>query len=66
MEELRIQLAELINNSQLPFECKYYVLKDVFNEVNNLYRELLNQKGEETQDTDKEVKEGNLVEDSKE
>ncbi len=47
MEELRKKIAELINNSELPFECKYYVLKDVFNEVNNLYRELLKQQQEQ-------------------
>ena len=29
MEELRKQLAGLINSANLPFEAKFYVLKDV-------------------------------------
>lgn len=48
MEELREKLAEVFNTSNLPFEAKYYVLKDVFNEVNNLYRELLEQERKNT------------------
>ncbi len=62
MEELRIKLAEVLNDSNLPFECKFYILKDLFNEVNLMYRDLLDQykkeenktQEEEISDTDKQ------------
>lgn len=37
MEELRESLINLINSSQLPLDAKYYVLKDVFREVDKVY-----------------------------
>lgn len=55
MEELRIQLAEVLNNNNLPFECKFYVLKDLFNEVNLMYRDLLEQSKEVTQEPEEET-----------
>ncbi len=54
MEELRKQLAGLINSANLPFEAKFYVLKDVFREVSDLYNNLL--KEEQKQETKEEVK----------
>lgn len=41
MENFREQLVEIINTTQLPFECKFYVLKDVFNEVREVYKQQL-------------------------
>lgn len=37
MEEFRESLINLINSSQLPLDAKYYVLKDVFREVDKVY-----------------------------
>lgn len=56
MEEFREKLAEVFNTSNLPFEAKFYVLKDVFNEVNNLYRDLLKQQPEKEEQQDEETK----------
>lgn len=44
MEELREQLSYLINNSQLPAECVYYVFKDVYRDLNDQYKLMLEQK----------------------
>ena len=41
MEELRKQLVEIINNSKLPFECVFYIVKDIYREVNDLYKDML-------------------------
>lgn len=46
MEELRKQLAELINNTQIPFDAKFYVLKDVYREVYDVYQNILKQQKE--------------------
>lgn len=58
-------LINLIGNSQLPIGVTYYILKDVFNEIQNLYNEtltkeqqkLLESTKEEIQNTDKEHQE---------
>jgi len=50
MEELRESLINLINSSQLPLDAKYYVLKDVFREVDKVYYDelrKLREKGEQ-------------------
>lgn len=44
MEELRVQLTEIINNSELPAECIFYVFKDVFRDLQEQYISILNQK----------------------
>lgn len=44
MEELREQLSNLINNAQLPAECIYYVFKDVYRDLNDQYKLMLEQK----------------------
>lgn len=41
MEQLRRQLSEIINNSQLPAECIFYVFKDVFRDLQEQYNALL-------------------------
>lgn len=41
MEELRKQLVNIINNTQLPVEAIYYVVKDVFREVDDVYQNIL-------------------------
>lgn len=42
MEQLRRQLTDIINNSQLPAECIFYVFKDVFRDLQEQYVALLN------------------------
>ena len=44
MEEFRYELVELINNYNLPLEQKFYIVKDVFRELNDLYGAYLQQK----------------------
>lgn len=69
MEELRKQLAEILNTNTLPFECKFYVLKDVFNEANNIYKDLLLQQEQQViqkNNTNVEENISELIEDSKE
>lgn len=43
MEQLREQLTNLINNSQLPAECVFYIFKDVFRDLQEQYAEILRQ-----------------------
>lgn len=38
MEEFRRLLAEAFNESPLPLDAKFYVLKDVFRDVSELYQ----------------------------
>ena len=45
LEELREAIIKAINSSELPLDCKYYVVADVFHEIDNLYHNALkNQK----------------------
>ena len=46
LEELREALIKAINSyPDLPLDCKYYVVADVFHEIDNLYHNALkNQK----------------------
>lgn len=41
MEEFKKALIEVINNSELPFDAKYYVLKDVYRDIFEVYDKLL-------------------------
>ena len=41
MEQFRKALIEIINNSDLPFEARYYILKDVYRDVAELYEKAL-------------------------
>lgn len=48
MEEFRNQLVALINANQLPFEAKFYVLKDVYRDVWDAYQASLKNKNAES------------------
>ena len=37
MEQFRRLLIEVINNSELPFDARYYVIKDIYRDVLELY-----------------------------
>ena len=39
LKDFRKKCEDLINNSGLPIEAVYYVLKDVFNEVTDIYNQ---------------------------
>lgn len=41
MEELRESILKVINESTLPLDAKYYVLKDVFRDVDKVYYDKL-------------------------
>ena len=41
LEQLREQLVAAINASELPLDCKRYVVADVFHEIDTLYHNAL-------------------------
>jgi hypothetical protein len=41
MEELKQQLTQVIINSKLPAECIYYIVKDVYRDLDNEYQRIL-------------------------
>ena len=41
MEQFRKALIEVINNSELPFDARYYVIKDVYRDMFELYEKML-------------------------
>ena len=43
MEPLKQQLLQLANNSQLPLEAIYYVVKDFYRDVDDAYKQALQQ-----------------------
>lgn len=43
MEQLKQQLLYLVNNSQLPLEAIYYVVKDFYRDVDDAYQQALQQ-----------------------
>lgn len=47
MENFKRQLISVINEADLPFEAKVYVLKDVYRELMDLYEQLLIQQHQE-------------------
>lgn len=49
MEEFRKQLVQVFNDSQLPFEAKFYILKDVFRDVDDVYKNVLEQMQEKAE-----------------
>ena len=55
-------LINLIGNSQLPIGVTYYVLKDVFNEIQKLYNETLAKEQQELLETLKKEEENNQEE----
>lgn len=62
MEDYTIKLCndlcDVINGSQLPISVKYYVIKDIFNEVQaafNMYREEVTQAMKEESSEEKQV-----------
>lgn len=46
LEKLRKKISEDIINSQLKIDCVYYVLKDIFREIEDTYYLYLNQNKE--------------------
>lgn len=53
MEELRTKLIATINDSNLPIECAYYILKDVFRELSDAYSQFLkNSSSDNEKDTE--------------
>lgn len=43
MEQLKQQLLKLVNTSNLPLEAIYYVVKDFYRDVDDAYRQALQQ-----------------------
>lgn len=46
MEDLRDELINIINNSNLPIEGVYYIFKDVFRELTDQYSLVLKERHE--------------------
>lgn len=41
MEKFRRNLIELFNGNELPFDAKYYIFKDVYRDIFDLYNGML-------------------------
>lgn len=41
MEQFRKKLVEFINGSDLPFDAKYYIIKDIYRDIFELYLKML-------------------------
>ena len=54
MEQLKQQLVQVVNNSNLPLEAIYYVCKDFFRDVDNTYKQFLIQQSKKEQEQEKE------------
>lgn len=54
MEDLRDELINLINNSNLPIEGVYYIFKDVFRELTDQYSLVLKERREK-KDSDEAI-----------
>lgn len=42
LQEMRKDLCDTFNKYNMPIDMKYYILKDVFNEVSSVFEEYLN------------------------
>lgn len=56
LNDMRLNICNVINSYDLPIDIKYYIVKDVFNEVTNVYNNFLMAEEEEPI---KEIKEEN-------
>lgn len=43
-DDLKIKMTDLINESELPVAATYYILKDIFHNLENFYIGYLNEK----------------------
>lgn len=41
MEQFRNLLIQAFNEAELPFDAKYYILKDIFRDVSSMYDNML-------------------------
>lgn len=58
LRDFRQQLEQVINQSGLPIDVIYFVLKDVFNEVVDIYNnEITNEETAKQQEKEKNTKE---------
>lgn len=44
MEELREQILDLCNNSQLPIDAIFYILKDIYRDARDTYSQYCEQR----------------------
>lgn len=51
MEQFKQQLLQLANSSQLPLEAIYYVVKDFYRDVDDAYKQALQQQVRAAQET---------------
>lgn len=56
MEELKNKLLQDCNESGLPLEAIYYLVKDLYRDVSDTYERILNQRMEEETEDSKEEK----------
>lgn len=50
MEKLRLKIIEDCNNSGLPFEAIYFIIKDIFRDVSDTMKQQQEQKEDEQND----------------
>ena len=53
MEQLKQQLIQVVNDSNLPLEAIYYVCKDFFRDVDDTYKQFLMQQSKKEQEKEK-------------
>ena len=53
MENLKMKIIEDINNSNLPLECIYYLIKDITRDVESAYYNTLNKERSKEEEGDK-------------
>lgn len=61
LDQLREGLCAVINAYDLPIDVKYYIVKDVFNEMQNLYNNYLMTPSEEEQKKEEEKNEKSKI-----
>ena len=57
MEELKQKLVQAVNESGLPLDAIYYICKDFFRDVDDTYKNFLQQKQQLNMDNIKEKEE---------
>lgn len=57
MEELKKELLKICNSSELPLEAIYYVVKDLYRDVDDVYRKTMEKLSISQEQEEKEKKE---------
>lgn len=55
MEKFRRKLIEVFNGSELPFDARYYIFKDVYRDIFDLYNGMLEEQEKASTLTEQEA-----------